>query len=145
MFNREEFINKYVALLKDESNDEEAIHALTAELPQKMPSDYYVGITEELIHTLKTEDAAAFAAEIKRLENTVALMKFMADMADEQREVQEDSSNTEGEATSKPESKANEADTAVVTAEAETPEVISDVSQGEAVGDAPTKEEVEKS
>jgi hypothetical protein len=138
MFNREEFINKYVALLKDESSDDDAIHALTAELPQKMPSDYYVGITEELIHTLNTEDATAFAIEIKRLENTVALMKFMADMADEQMKVEEDSSNTEGEATSKPESKANEADTDVVTVDAATLGVSGD-------GDAPTKEEVEKS
>lgn len=142
MFDREEFINKYIELLKTKGNDEDAVNALTAKLPQDMTSDYYIGITEELIHTLKSEDAITYEDEIKRLENTVALMRFMADMADEQMKVKKDSNNTKGEATSKPKQEANEAPADVVTTKAED---TASVEVAEVDGEAPTKEVEEKS
>jgi len=82
MFNKEDFITRYIETLKAEDCNEAALTKVTATLPQDAASEFYTGIVQELIFALNKEDGD-FSEEIKRLENTAALMSFMSELAEE--------------------------------------------------------------
>jgi len=111
MFNKEDFITRYIETLKAEDCNEAALTKVTATLPQDAASEFYTGIVQELIFALNKEDGD-FSEEIKRLENTAALMSFMSELAEE------DSNTEETKDESKVEEGAEDAPAASVAAEA---------------------------
>lgn len=137
MFNKEEFIAKYIETLKDETTGEKELSEITATLPQDLDSDFYTGLVQELIHSLKEDGAEAHDEEIKRLENTAALMVFMAELA-----AQDSNTGVAKEvAVGSQATKDVETDSVAVASEVEgAVEETATKSKEEADGDAPTEE-----
>lgn len=135
MFNEEEFINNYVETLKNEEATEDDLTKLTAGLPQDKKSGFYTKLVEKIIKALKGAEGD-HSTEIKRLENTVALMSFMSELADQD-------SNTEAT------KEADNSEPVEVVAEDATATGVAEVaddghpvaSEGTEAGDAPAEEE----
>ena len=125
MLDLETFVTEYVEMIKADVSQETMLE-LTETLPRGEGSDFYIDVSKAILTKLKEEDEVKFATEIKRLDNTVQLMQFMAALADKNLlEETLDQSPVEEEAT-----------------EAVAP-ALKAASEGEVDGDAPAVE-VEK-
>lgn len=137
MFNKEAFINKYVEVLSKEKYDDSELSALVQGLPKNGDSSFYEGVINELIFSLQGEEGEVFNKEVKRLENTVAMMKFMEELSAQDSNTVEAKDNTEAEKVTQDVT----ADSAAVVSEGEVAvEETATNSKEKADGDAPAEE-----
>ena len=125
MFDLENFVTEYVEMIKADVS-EETMMELTQTLPTGEDSDFYIDVSKAILAKLKEEDEVKFATEIKRLDNTVQLMQFMATLADK------NSDTVEAKDTS------TAVDATAEVADDSVAEVAEEVATE--AGDAPTKE-----
>ena len=81
MIDLETFVTEYVEMIRADVS-EETMMELTETLPRGEGSDFYIDVSKAILAKLKEEDEVKFAVEIKRLDNTVQLMQFMATLSD---------------------------------------------------------------
>ena len=135
MFDLETFVTEYVEMIKADVS-EETMMELTETLPRGEGSDFYIDVSKAILAKLKEEDEVKFATEIKRLDNTVQLMEFMATLSDK-------NSDTAAITTELGLDTAAFEPVEETATEAAAP-ALKAASEGEVDGDAPTVE-VEKS
>ena len=129
MFNKEEFINKFVEAAAN--NDEEKMKELSEQAGEVEGTDR-ITLLEGIVDKLK--ETKANSAVEEGLAATLALVKMAA-------EANENSTAQEAKDTSKAEEATQDVAAEGSAAEAETPAPNADISQGEAEGEAPAEEE----